>query len=880
MKLLLLLAWRHLTFRPGKTLASVLGIAVGIATVITVLTLDHNTLLTRAAGERSAEQPETDLVLQPLANKKRTVTAAAAELRGAEFLQGVTAYAQKVFAVKREGETIAALNVMAVEEGAGSHHGAYLVEEGDDLDFASLEPQLLVTRAFAVQHELAIGDVVGLLERDRRRAISYECDEGELVATSPANAGRGGRAATTPKTVQPFRIVGFLAPTQLGFAKSRALTTFEIGGRMMGSDLRPLFWADFDRTLIDYHGVEEALREGFLVVEPERAPSSEAPEEVAFRSGVRFCGFLALFLGLYIIFNTMSMSLVERVRQIGLLRALGVTRRQLLVLFVFEGAILSLAGAALSLALARWLVDLMASHGVSTLGYDPRLTVTEYPWDAIAIVMVAGVVFCLLGVLYPFLRAARLSVIDALRRGVIELSRDPFSGLRRGLLFGVLGLVPVAWFIGAPANTYVSAALYEVILSVLAVVGGVFVLLLVFPRVLPELAARLAGLFGRGAAVLLAGKTIRSSQHRVFGSVSGLMLVFAAVFLIVSVLESLKSETRAFGREALDGRVFARLSPEGAARAPEVELGDPELGRLDGLGAEVLSPFVVRGLDPRALETGSLAGDDKLNRAFATQRTILLSTRCADDFGYEPGDLVTLNTASDGAVDFRIAAITDEYGFAPDDRVFGVISSANMKRFWCEDAVGLAGWHVLDARGASAGPLAGGDVDLQALTMRLEAQVGAGAVLELRTGREIADAYLADLDADFTIFYAILVLTVVLAAVGILNAMVIAVMERRREIGLLRSVGLTGGQIATMLLTESGAFGALGGVLGLVLGVPLAVLTTRALTLESHLDLSFQWSPGAVAGVIAGAVAVSVLAVLLPVLRANGMKLSAVMRYE
>lgn len=873
MKLLLLLAWRHLTFRPGKTLASVLGIAVGIATVITVLTLDHNTLLTRAAGQGGPE-PTTDLVLQPLANKKRVLVDVVEQLRTTEFLQGVTAYAQKSFAVRRGEETIAAVNLMALEEGAAEHHGAYAVEEGEDLDFDSDEPQLLVTRAFAAEHGLSVGDVVGLLERDRRRTVSYECEGGELVAKP---APRGGRARwPTARGPQPFRIVGVLAPTQLGFAKSRAITTFDAGRAVIGEDLRPLFWADFDRALIDYHGVEEALRDTFLVVEPERAPASEAPEEVAFRSGVRFCAFLALFLGLYIIFNTMSMSLVERVRQIGLLRALGVTRRQLAVLFLFEGALLALAGAALSLAIAHWLVDTMAAQGISTLGHDPSLTVTEWPWDTIVAVIVAGVVFCLLGVLYPFLRAARLSVIDALRRGVIELSRDPFTGLKRGLLFGVLGLVPVAWFIGAPSDTFVSAALYEVILSVLGLVGGVFVLLLVFPRVLPELAARIAGLFGRGAAVLLAGKTIRSSQHRVFGSVSGLMLVFAAVFLIVSVLESLKSETRAFGREALDGRVFARITPEGAEAVPSLALRDPDLAGLTGLGADVLSPFLVRGLDPAALESGSYGDDEEVRRAFATQRTILLSSRCADDFGYERGDRVTLNTASDGAVSFRVIGVTDEYGFAPDDRVFGVISRSNMQRFWCEDGAGVGGWHVLDLRDGAPG-LAD---DLDALAVRLEAVLGEETLLELRTGEQIAAGYLADLDADFTIFYAILVLTVVLAAVGILNAMVIAVMERRREIGLLRSVGLTGGQVATMLLTESGAFGVLGGVLGLVLGVPLAILTTRALTLESHLDLSFHLTPGAVGGVVVGAVAVSVLAVLLPVLRANSMKLSSVMRYE
>jgi len=113
-----------------------------------------------------------------------------------------------------------------------------------------------------------------------------------------------------------------------------------------------------------------------------------------------------------------------------------------------------------------------------------------------------------------------------------------------------------------------------------------------------------------------------------------------------------------------------------------------------------------------------------------------------------------------------------------------------------------------------------------------------------------------------------------------LNAMVISVLERRREIGLLRSVGLTGGQVARMLLIEAGAFGLLGGLLGLAVGIPLATVSARALTALSHLDLSFELAPRALSAVLAGAILVALLAVLYPALRANRLRLSTVMRYE
>jgi putative ABC transport system permease protein len=196
-----------------------------------------------------------------------------------------------------------------------------------------------------------------------------------------------------------------------------------------------------------------------------------------------------------------------------------------------------------------------------------------------------------------------------------------------------------------------------------------------------------------------------------------------------------------------------------------------------------------------------------------------------------------------------------------------------MKRYWCLEAEAIGDLFVAWAPGldeADAGPL----------EAAIAGVIGPENVLSVRHGEAVARGYVADLDRNFAIFYAILVLTVILAAVGVLNAMVISVLERRREIGLLRAVGLTGGQVARMLLAEAGAFGVLGGVLGLAIGIPLATVSAEALTALSHMDLAFELTPRALAAVLGGAVLVALAAVLYPALRANRLRLSSVMRYE
>ncbi len=869
MRLVLLMAWRQLVFRPGKTLASVLGIAVGIATVVSVLVVDHNTLLTQEQG-RPRVDPDADLLIQPDLSSALELDLVRDDLGSRGLLSGVTAFVTGNLTVRKDGKPVSGVELMGLDPGASTYHGAYVVSEGRDLDHASPSPQLLLSAKLAERSGLSVGDVLELAEPPRNRAPRVHCVEGELVA-EPARPPRAPRAADAPRS-WPFEVVGILAPTRLGFAGSRALTTFDRGIEALGRRGTVRFWADFDASSTDLPGVQRALDDRFVVTAPKRSLAGLAPEEKAFRSGVRFCGFLALFLGLYIIFNTMSMSLVERVRSIGLLRALGLTRGRLGAIFVVEGLVLALAGAAVSLGLAKLIIDFMVEQQITTLGMGKPLEITEWPVVPVISVLAAGVVFCLAGVLYPFLRASRLSVIDALRRGVIELSRDPFTGVRRSILAGLLALVPVAWIVGAPADEYVPAPLYEALLTAFGLVGGLFALLLLAPGLLPALASFVTRPF-RGASAKLARATLGAARHRVFGTVSGLLLVFTAVFLIVSVLESLKAETRHFGERALSDRLFIKVTADGATRMAALRAAEPEFSTLLPLNAEVTSSFLVRGLEDRQLSVGSLARKHRDRAAFRDERTIILSTRCADDLGKQPGDMIRLATASSGLVDFEILAVTDEYGFAPDDRVFGVVSAENMLNYWCIESAGLGDHYVAWSPGLNDERAA----ELRAAAVAL---LGEDNVTDFRRGEEITQDYVDDLDRNFAIFYAILVLTILLAAVGILNAMVIAVMERRREIGLLRAVGLTGRQVAGMLLLESGSLGVLGGLFGLVLGVPLAVVTAKALTAVSHLDLAFELSPRALGGVLGGAVLVSVLAVLLPALRANHLRLSEVMRYE
>ncbi|HZL99066.1 MAG TPA: FtsX-like permease family protein, partial [Planctomycetota bacterium] len=402
MRLVLLLAWRHMVFRPAATLLSVLGIALGVATVISVLTVDHNTLLSQQI-RRNPGDPDSDLLIQPLLSAPEAYEGQARALRNRPYLRAVTGFATASWNLEADGgrDGPGGIELMAVEAGAAGELGAYAVAEGRDLDFAAAASgapgvrEILLSPGLAQARGLAVGDTVRLSRPAPRRSPVTRCIDGKLVTLPPPPRAPGGGEAQVA-----FEVVGLLAPTHLGYDDHRALIAFDQGRALLGADLSPRFWADFDTSAIEFQALEADLRADFVVHAPKRALAGLAPEEAAFRSGVRLCGFLALFLGLYIIFNTMSMSLVERVRQIGLLRALGVTRARLLAIFLVEGLALSLAGAALSLPLAERIVAGMQALGVTTLGFGKPLEIAEVPWGPVLAVLAAGVCFSLLGVVY------------------------------------------------------------------------------------------------------------------------------------------------------------------------------------------------------------------------------------------------------------------------------------------------------------------------------------------------------------------------------------------------------------------------------------------------------------------------------------------------
>ena len=291
------------------------------------------------------------------------------------------------------------------------------------------------------------------------------------------------------------------------------------------------------------------------------------------------------------------------------------------------------------------------------------------------------------------------------------------------------------------------------------------------------------------------------SHHRVFGSTLGIALVLSAVMAIHAITSSLIDESSRFADTTLDGRIF--LQTDLIAKA-DVAKAASAVGVTDfySLSAEVKSPFWVRGVEAEIatrrvpqLRQNPVKADE-----FRAGRTIVLSEFLAQNYGYRVGDDVKLIT-SKGPLDVKVGAISDEFGYFPDDRSFALLALHEFDRVFCLD--GTVGTQYVFHVDNGHRP--------RDVKEAIAALLPETAVHELRTANQIKGYYLGDMRRDFWIFQVILGLTALLAFIGLWNSLTVALLERRREIGLLRTLGFTPGQLGGMLAAESVALGLVGG---------------------------------------------------------------------
>jgi putative ABC transport system permease protein len=564
---------------------------------------------------------------------------------------------------------------------------------------------------------------------------------------------------------------------------------------------------------------------------------------------------VALFVGAFIIFNTFSMLVAQRTRELALLRAIGASRAQVTRSVLGEsmlvGVVGSVAGLGVGIALAAGLQQL-----ISTLF---GLTLTGLPINTrtVVVTLVVGVLVTAVAAVLPARRASAVAPVAAMR----DDQALPRSAVRFRALAGLLLAA-----LGALAMTLVlTDVIDEQPLAVLgAGVAAVFLgVAIASPAVSKPVVWLLTAPLAGGAVGRLAQRNGLRNPRRTAATASALMIGLALVGA-VSVLSSSASASVA---DIIEDEFLGDLViSDGGQPTVPASIADRVVD-IDGVQAVLPLPFTpstvdgedgfVMSVDPETLPglVQVTAVDGSLD---SLGDGVWLPESGAEELGVGIGDTVDVQVATGRVVEREVLAVFEDSQILAADVVVS-------QQVYDDGASALAG------QGQGGRQLllvdVADDADLATVQDEVTDVAADYLTLSVLDAEEFTSSQTAQINQLLGLLYALLGLSLVIASLGVINTLALSVVERTREIGLLRAIGLTRPQLRRVVTIESVATTVFGALLGIALGLAFGIALQRAIADDGLEVLAIPWATVGV--VLVGSAVVGVLAAVLPAWRAT-----------
>jgi putative ABC transport system permease protein len=826
-RLLRLIGFRHLVERPVRTAVTVLGIALGVAVSVAIRTANVDVLksfqdaVLQVAGRATLQVSGGELGLD-----ERVIV----EVRQHPSVVSATPVlhqAARVAAGPHEGQ---ALVVMGLDllEAATLMEFRLALQAGADVDFeALLAPDaVFVGTRLATEWDLAVGKPVDILVGTKVHRV---------VVRGIVESGAGLRSAWEQMVV-------------MDIAAAQAL--FGVVGRLDRIELVTEPGRPVDGIAAELRAL---LPPPLAVARPSHRNEQIERMVRAMQVNLATLGGVGLLIGLLLVYNTAAFAVVQRRREIGILRALGMSRGGVSALFLAEAGLMGLTGGVvgtvMGVVLARSLVtllsrtvsDLYVSLGSLSPGRGLELGVPPEMWGQGCLL---GIAVSMLGAAGPSLDASRTAPARALAPGEYEAGQElravPLAWL------GATGLVVAALLAlpgpvqGMPLWGYASAFCLLLSLSCLApaVVRGGGALTRMGRSVTPtsfssaigriaiDQVARAPGRNGVTVSALMVGLAVmigvgvmihsfrRTVEHWIHQTVLADLVVAPTTWLQGDDSGMLSKRMPLAWRDTLTA------IPGIAAVDPYRELTVELQGRPVSLVSRDL------GLHAQRSRYLFLEGDSMLTlRRTVASEGVVVSEVLADALGVRRGDRLRLVTPS-GEATFPLVGVF--YDYATDGGKL-VMDGALYRRLWRDDTTTVLAVYL--------------ETDTQAAEVRrrIADTIGREGHVVVIGNSELKTEILAIFDRTFRVTYALEIIAMLIAVLGIVNTLLTSVVERQRELATLRAIGASRRQIARLVLWESCWLGLLGAGLGVPGGVFLSVLLIEVINKQSF-GWTIQWS--------------------------------------
>jgi putative ABC transport system permease protein len=579
-------------------------------------------------------------------------------------------------------------------------------------------------------------------------------------------------------------------------------------------------------------------------------------------------GGIALFVGAFVIANSLSITIAQRTREFATLRTLGASRRQVLRSVILEalvvGVIASVVGLFLGLALAKglfWLFDLV--------GFTLPNTGLVFETRTIIVALLVGILVTLIASVRPALRATRVPPIAAVREGA-TLPPGRFARYRGvgAALTALLGFAALLYgLFGSGLGTT----------QILAWMGlGTLLIFLGVALFSSRLVRPLASLLGwpatklGGAAGELARDNARRNPQRTASTASALMIGLALVTLVATLAAGIVSTFRGAVNDIFTGdyAITAQnnYSPiptdaaNAAAKTPGVTaIGNVRTGETRIFGKKEFSTAV----DPGAKDVLTLDWKEGSQNTLATLGATgaFVDDGYADDHHLQVGSPVEILFPNGNTKRFVVKGIfKPPTGGSP----FGPVTIS--AKSWDQQVPQPENLY-------SFVKMTGGETEANAAA--LDKSLASFPNAKAQTRHEFVDNQISGLSSVLNILYVLLALSIVVSLFGIVNTLVLTVFERTREIGMLRAVGMTRRQVRRMIRHESVITALIGAAIGIVLGLVLAAL------LIGRVDfIGFAFPVTQVIAFAVAAIVVGIIAAIFPARRAAKLNVLHALQYE
>jgi putative ABC transport system permease protein len=800
-----LVSLRHLLQAPLRTALTLIGVAVGVATMVGVTAINR-TVMEAFRSTMDTIAGRADLtVAGTQVGFPEEVLQQVREVPGVLHASGGLSVIAPV-----QGSPGESLYVMGVDllddgyfrtyEGADRDLGALT----EDLEFLNSTDRMLVSERFAREHGLKVGDRFGLMTASGAQDFFVHA----LIRESGPIKAFGGSVAVMD-----------VASAQAAFGRDRVLDRIDVA-------VDPKRGVEAVRE-----SLRQALGPSYEVERPSRRGGAVETMVRSFQMGLNLGSGVALLVGVFLVYNTLSISVVQRRREIGTLRALGASRLRIRALFTLEAVVLGAAGTALGLPLGL-LVGRAAIGAVSQSVSSLYVKVNARDVTVTALELGLGIALGVLGsafaALWPALRASSVQPVEALRRDAVA-GAQVGSGRPWTLWAGLACLIAVYPLTrlpppieNLPLGSYLAIFLVLMGASLLAPT-----LLRALWHVYRGPGEWLLGVSGRLAADNFARAPVRTAVP-----VSALAIGVAMAVCIAGFVGSFHGSSQRWIDQSVPADLFVTSSARmaGVQNQPmKPELGGaleklPAVEWVDRvrilphelLGLRVYVVSLIPEIYERRAKPLFLEGRMLTREEWSAGR-VIISENLSRRRGLHLGSTFEMSTPT-GVRAYTVGAVVVDY--TSDQGTVVMSRDVYMAQFQDERV------DVFELYLADPGKL-------EAVRRAITEAHGRQYDLYVLSNSELRQEATSLIEDAFAVTYAMEAVAVLLALLGVINTLLAAVLDRTREIGLLRAVGAGRGHVLRLFVGEATLIGLSGGLIGVVAGTVLGLIVTFVVSEQS-----------------------------------------------